>query len=205
MASSHWYGGGEAYDQHWPIDQDVRPEKAFVTGDFFQTNFGGLMEPYWLNSDGFAIHADRDLPLFSSFNDSRDGRLCLTSRYAPPYKTSGGALPLGYHICSSSDVKAVHLVAASTFWSTPRAIPDERMLTHPIWSTWASYKTLINQNRTLNFGSEIRQHGFNDSQLEIDDRWESCYGELQFMSTKFPDPVAMINQLKSEVSRLIFH
>lgn len=40
-------------------------------------------------------------------------------------------------------------------------------------STWARYKTLVNQARVLSFAEQIRQYGFNDSQLEIDDRWES--------------------------------
>ena len=41
--------------------------------------------------------------------------------------------------------------------------------------TAASYRDIIN-------------NGFNHSHLEIDDNWESCYGDAKFESDKFPDP-----------------
>ena len=147
LAEAHWYGGAEQYDQHWPIENDTRPFAAYVTGDTFQALYGGVLEPYWLNSNGFAVYADRDQPLFVGLNDGNDGRLCLASRYQFPYvrPDANTALSLSYSLCSGADVKSVHLTAASRFWSKPRDIPDERMLTHPVWSTWARYKTLINQ------------------------------------------------------------
>lgn len=203
LGSAHWYGGGEVYVQHWPINVDSRPEEAFVTGDFFRGTYAGVLEPYWLNSDGFVLHVDDGLPLFTSFNGSADGRLCLATRYQFPYVTTGEQpLSLRYNVCSSPDVKSSHLNAASRFWSKPRAIPDERMMTDPVWSTWARYKTFITQNLTLQFASEIRRYGFNDSQLEIDDNWETCYGELEFSSRKFPNPAAMVSQLKAQGFRV---
>ena len=34
----------------------------------------------------------------------------------------------------------------------------------------ARYKTLVNEARVLSFATQIRENGFNDSQIEIDDR-----------------------------------
>lgn len=51
----------------------------------------------------------------------------------------------------------------------------------------------------MTFASEIQENGFNNSQLEIDDRWESCYGEQTFDDKKFPDPKKMNDQLHSLV------
>jgi hypothetical protein len=90
-----------------------------------------------------------------------------------------------------------------------------------IRSTWARYKTLVNQARVLSFAEQILQYGFNNSQLEIDDRWESwwaqkdffillhiqyyhnytfiSYGDHQFDAGKFSDPSAMVNQLHNQV------
>lgn len=89
--------------------------------------------------------------------------------------------------------------SGESLWKRPSATVDRRMLTHPVWSTWARFKTQVDQNRTLAFAAEIRRHGFNDSQLEIDDRWETCYGELRFLESKFPDANAMIDQLHDMV------
>ena len=231
LGDGHWYGGGEVFQQAWPIDGDTalmgeggRPDVPYVTGDFFHNDFAGVLEPYWINTDGFGIYALRENPLFVSWNSSGDHELCLKSRYEFPYPrpSTGGTLGLRYNLCSTSDVKSMQLLAISEgYWAKPRGSPDERMMEHPIWSTWARYKTLVNQARVLSFADQIRQYGFNDSQLEIDDKWErysrcakkivwcriyytycyygSCYGEHSFDLTKFPDPAGMVNQLHTMV------
>ena len=53
----------------------------------------------------------------------------------------------------------------------------------------------------LSFADQIRAIGFTYSQLEIDDRWETCYGELYFGPIiKFPDPKQMNSQLQSGIN-----
>ena len=54
------------------------------------------------------------------------------------------------------------------------------MFTYPVWSTWAQYKDAINQTVVLEYAEQIVANGFADSQLEIDDRWETSYGDLTF-------------------------
>ena len=51
------YGGGEQYDQPWPIEQLPKAETAYVTGDFFQSSdwYGGVTEAYWVSSTGLAV------------------------------------------------------------------------------------------------------------------------------------------------------
>ena len=86
--------------------------------------------------------------------------------------------------------------AAGRFWQLPTGIPDRRMMTHPVWSTWAQYKTEINESVILKFAEDIISNGFENSQLEIDDKWESCYGDATFDGTKFPAPASMVAKLK---------
>lgn len=49
----------------------------------------------------------------------------------------------------------------------------------------------------MNFANEIIDNGYNNSQIEIDDDWETCYGELVFDQKKFPDPAQMVVDLKA--------
>ena len=70
------------------------------------------------------------------------------------------------------------------------------MFTHPVWSSWAQYKTEINESVILNFAQDIVDHGFDNSQLEIDDNWESCYGDATFDPQKFPDPGRLVRSVK---------
>ena len=54
-----------------------------------------------------------------------------------PRSTEQNGLSLRYSICSASDVKSMHILAiTNNFWKKPREIPDQRMFTDPIWSTW---------------------------------------------------------------------
>ena len=78
------------------------------------------------------------------------------------------------------------------------------MMSFPIWSTWAQYKTQINESVVLKFANDILDNGFNNSHLEIDDNWEVCYGDAKFDSKKFPDPARVIHQLNGLGYRYCF-
>ena len=41
------------------------------------------------------------------------------------------------------------MFAVKHFLGKPKSIPDERMLVDPIWSTWAQFKTNINQSAVI--------------------------------------------------------
>jgi hypothetical protein len=62
------YGGAETWRQYWPINQEKRNKSPYVTGDFFQGEdfYGGVVENYWLFSNGVVIHVDEKTPLFLS-------------------------------------------------------------------------------------------------------------------------------------------
>jgi alpha-glucosidase (family GH31 glycosyl hydrolase) len=77
----------------------------------------------------------------------------------------------------------------------PSVAPPLDMLAQPIWTTWARYKMGIDQEQTLRFAHEIVDRQFPRSVMEIDDRWQTDYGDLEFDSRKFPDPRAMIDEL----------
>ena len=68
----------------------------------------------------------------------------------------------------------------------PKAIPEEYLFRSPIWTTWARYKTDINQNKVLEFAKEIISNKYPFSVMEIDDKWSSSHGDLEFNSTLFP-------------------
>ena len=57
------------------------------------------------------------------------------------------------------------------------------MIAHPVWSTWAKFKMAVNQTLVLSYAHDIVDHGFNCSQVEIDDRWSPYYGELRVLRT----------------------
>ncbi|CAL8072572.1 unnamed protein product [Orchesella dallaii] len=196
----HWYGGGQSYTQAWPIETNAQREGPHITGDDVQDDdnyFYGAVENYWLLSNGAALYVDPDTPLFFSLNTTRANRVCFIARDETPF-TKREPLTLKYEWCTAENVKAAHQLAISTFFEKPTGIPDEVMLVQPLWSTWAEYKTDVNQTIVLEFAKRVVSEGFgNSSHIEIDDNWETCYGQEAFSPTKFPDPKAMVDEIKA--------
>jgi alpha-glucosidase (family GH31 glycosyl hydrolase) len=50
----------------------------------------------------------------------------------------------------------------------------------------------------LKFADEIIQNGYPYGVMEIDDRWQVYYGDLEFDPQRFPDPKAMIDELHAK-------
>ena len=188
LGDAHWYGGPEEFYQYWPLDNVSLLDYSFV--------LNAIPEPYWLTSTGVYVYVEPDVPLFVDMNQNVEKTLCLIAKSNAPYLTT--EIPqLKYKICAFENAREAHMDAVETTLGKPQAYPDERMIRHPIWSTWARYKKDINQEIVLSFANEILSYGFNNSQLEIDDFWEICYGSLTFSEYTFPSPKNLTDALKS--------
>ena len=53
----------------------------------------------------------------------------------------------------------------------------------------------MDQEKVLKFANEILELNYERSVMEIDDRWSSEYGELEFDPIKFPDVKSMVDEL----------
>ena len=151
MSGAHWYGAAPIYEQLWPTELWDRKSSAFVAGDSYKDQYGGVQERYWLTSRGVALHIDQDIPLFVAVNSSGSQRLSFVSHYRHPYDNQRQRpLRLSYRVCHAVHVTAMHLFAASgNFFQRSTGVPDERMFRYPLWSTWAQYKRRINQRQVL--------------------------------------------------------
>ena len=76
-------------------------------------------------------------------------------------------------------------------------IPDKLMFQRPIWSTWAAYKANIDVNKVMEFAHEIVANNFSNSQLEIDDKWQTFYGDFNFQTSKFPNIADTVRELNA--------
>ncbi|XP_049766160.1 myogenesis-regulating glycosidase-like [Schistocerca cancellata] len=114
-----------------------------------------------------------------------------------PYLVNRTGVTLRYTDCHFDNAREAHENAIAEYFDKPLDIPDERMTTHPVWSTSARYKRDINDAKVRQFASEIVEHGFSNSQIEIDGKWETCYGSLTFDPNKFPDIRALVEDLHS--------
>lgn len=97
-------------------------------------------------------------------------------------------------IAATPDVRAATLAALRPL-PTPGQSPPSVVLERPIWTTWATSHADVTQADTLALGKAVVKNGFRPGVLEIDDRWQSRYGDLEFDPVKFPDPVTMVHEL----------
>ncbi|XP_047004095.1 myogenesis-regulating glycosidase-like [Schistocerca americana] len=192
-SGSHIYGGPEQYNQTWLIEDNVYSDYSYVSKE--QDNVG-VAERYWLFSDGRYLYIPPYVPLFIEQNtNTSEDQLCFFAENKPPYPVNRSETVLEFTVCYYENARVAHEEAIAEHFDKPLGIPDERMTTHPIWSTWARYKRDINDTTVRQFASEIVEHGFSNSQIEIDDKWETCYGSLTFDPNKFPDVRALVDDL----------
>jgi hypothetical protein len=198
LGDSYWYGGAESFDQQfWPINQqDFSKHLPYLTGLFGK--WSSILERYWLSSSGLAIVVDQSIPLFVLKNKTS---ICLLASSKEPYNENR-IVKLTYDVCQIDSSKSqndylnkLHLYVINNYFAKPKDYPDERMLKSPIWSTWANFKKRINETSVRAFANDILSNGYSNSQIEIDDKWQTAYGDFSFDTEKFPDIKRFVTEL----------
>ncbi len=173
----HWYGHGFNHLQPWPLERGGIDNAAFAVNN--------IQCPVWMCSQGVVILADTVAPLAVSINRGGDGmlRICCPSS------------PLTIRI-----FRGVSLPEAHAKWlrhaGWPNPPPGAEMFGDSLFCTWTQYPRCITRERVLDMARQIRTRGYPCRTLLIDDRWERCFGELEFSSRDFPDPTGMFAELK---------
>lgn len=185
---TQWYGGPQRSFQQWPM------QNMHLALSPYTTNFV-LVERYWLSSHGIYLFVSERDPLFVDQNNALAKHLCLIAMNQDPYPHRD-KITLTYTIGVFEDVKSAHKNVISEKIKRPNEHPNPALVEHPIWSTWARYKVDVNESIVLDYAKEIKENGFKNSQIEIDDNWETCYGSAKFDPVKFPNVTRLVKQLK---------
>uniref|UniRef100_A0A8D8TIF4 Uncharacterized family 31 glucosidase KIAA1161 n=1 Tax=Cacopsylla melanoneura TaxID=428564 RepID=A0A8D8TIF4_9HEMI len=193
----HWYNAFQIYFQDWPMEKMKIERHPMITDE--RENHA-VAEPYFLNSKGQFIYLSPQMTTFYSLSpiSSPEPKLCFYSEIVPPYyRPSALNNFMNFTLCHYENPRTAHRKAVQYFLGKPRAMPDVKMVQYPIWTTWAQYKTRINSTTLIEYANDIKNHGFSNSQLEIDDNWEVCYGSEVIDSKSFPNMKDTITQLNS--------
>lgn len=205
----YWYGGGELIHQQFPLNKVMLPVAPFQTFDNGPTGLSGKLTPAWFSSNGALVIADSPVdvginqppaghPRFK-WTFAAQGRGAFSDR---PFLNDGGgdglftfkgnALDLKFSF--SENAVEAHQKLVEHF-GHPAETPPEDLFARPTWTTWARYKTAINQDVVLRYADDILEQAYPFNVLEIDDRWQVHYGDLGFDPQRFPNPKAMIDEL----------
>lgn len=195
---TQWFGGPQLRYQHWPVQHMYYEEEPYLPTH--PVNMA-LSERYWLSGKGVYIYVNETDPLFLDQNNYRDNYLCLIAKNKAPYRRRN-SIQLNYELGVFLNPKAAHQHVVKTHLGKPTGQPNERMIRHPIWSTWARYKANVTEKVVESYADEIIANNFNNSQIEIDDNWETCYGSAVFDPVKFPNVNALVRRLKQKGYRV---
>jgi alpha-glucosidase (family GH31 glycosyl hydrolase) len=174
-SGGHWYGHGFSHEQPYPL------ENGEVVNERFAVN--NTQSPIWMCSTGAALLAETNAELCVRLNSGGNGLLEL----------SCAAEPLTVRVFRGETLPVAHrALAAHLGW--PGEAPDRSWIAEPVFCTWTQFPRCINRERVLEMARAIRENDYPCSTITVDDRWESCYGELEF-SPDFPDAAGMIREL----------
>ena len=68
--------------------ENIRNRVPYLPGDMLQDAnkfFGGVAEPFWINSLGGGLVVEQEQPLFYSWNQDNNDKLCLSVEHSLPY------------------------------------------------------------------------------------------------------------------------
>ncbi len=173
----HWYGHGFNHQQPYPL------ESGEISADVFAVN--NIQSPVWMSSVGFVLLVETVERLGVRLNVGGNRLFELTALDAP----------VRIRIFRGQNLPEAHQQYLQ-YIGWPPPIPTSAQLGESLFCTWTEYPRCVTQVRLLQFARDIRAHGYPCTTLILDDRWESCFGELAF-ADDFPDPVALVQQLRA--------
>ena len=181
-AGGRWYGHGFNHDQPYPL------EKGVINNTDFAIN--NIQSPIWMCSAGHIFLAKTFAPLNVSMNHGGSDKLVIKNSERYELLTFSG----------ENLVDALAQLRSRFEWK--RASTPAEMMGDVWFCTWTQYPRAITQERILDMAKQIREEAYPCSTIVIDDRWESCFGELSF-GKDFPDPVGMVKTLHEMNFRVI--
>ncbi|MGD8458176.1 MAG: glycoside hydrolase family 31 protein [Anaerolineales bacterium] len=209
VMDGYWFGMGNLNHQRWPLNKLMIPVSEMMTSDSEESGLSTLVSPTWLTHDGVAILVKS--PFSVGLNQppkyliKRNAN--IPGEYIPfdqrPWfdKKGQGDMhltligdDLKFDINFSADLVSAYDEMVKVV-GHPEKTPPLELMGEPIWTTWARYKDKIDQETVLEFAQEIIDHGYPYQVMEIDDRWQSEYGDLDFDPQRFPDPKRMVDAL----------
>ncbi|HDN04482.1 MAG TPA: hypothetical protein ENF27_00920 [Chloroflexi bacterium] len=207
--SGCWYGGGELINQPLLWNQIMFPLTEFITCDNGQTGLSTALSPTWLSSLGISLTVSSPFsvgvnqPPASYFKWRKGMSIDLIPFNQRPFIDLNGDGDGKFTLVG--DDLAFEITVADNILESyrshvqeqglPKKTPPLELMGAPIWTTWARYKDKIDQDTVLQFASEIKDNGYPYHVLEIDDRWQTHYGDLEFDPERFSDPKEMIRNL----------
>ncbi|WP_234425569.1 glycoside hydrolase family 31 protein [Streptomyces kebangsaanensis] len=187
-SAGHWYGhgeaqtpkGGPATDQPWPLDTGQVVHEAFGPASYY------MIDPFWYTSSATGLRVDTGHVMNVAINQGEDGLGRFDVESADPYRAT---------VFVESTPLEVYRDYVGIVGRPAKTDATYRQYAEPVWNSWAQFYTHVGQAGLLDYAQDLHDHGLTGHTLQLDDKWESNYGNLTFDPKAYPDPGAMSRRI----------
>ncbi|MFF0396006.1 TIM-barrel domain-containing protein [Streptomyces sp. NPDC005248] len=187
-SAGHWYGHGEAEtpqggpgtDQPWPLDSGEVEHPSFGAASYH------MIDPFWYTASSAGLRVDTDHVMDVAINEGKDGLGRFDVESADPYKAT---------VFVESTPLEVYRDYVGIVGKPKKSDATYEQYAKPVWNSWAQFYTNIDQQKLLDYATDLKDNGLDGHALQLDDKWESNYGNLTFDSKAYPDPKGMSKKI----------
>lgn len=181
LPGEHWWGGAVADGGRMPFGRLAHTRDLAVNVGLVDDPTEGANQaaPVLVSDQGRVVGSDR--PFVFTFDG---GELRLLGD-AELQQAPEGSL------------RAAFRLAARTHFPPSGAMPARELFTGPQYNTWIEAPYAPTQQGVLDYVHRLIGAGFPPGVVMIDDSWSPGYGDWTFDPVRFPDPRAMLDELRS--------
>lgn len=187
-SAGRWYGHGEAStpqggpytDQPWPLDAGNVHDPDFGPASYL------MIDPFWYTSSGAGLYVDTGAAMDVAINDGSDGLGRFTTSEPGAYRAT---------VFVESTPFAVYRDYIGIAGRPAKSDATYEQYQKPMWNSWAQFYTAVDQASLLAYAEGLRANGLDGHTVQLDDKWESNYGNMTFDPAKFPDPRGMSDRI----------
>ncbi|MET8243011.1 glycoside hydrolase family 31 protein [Streptomyces sp. NPDC005202] len=187
-SAGHWYGHGEAVtsrggpgtDQPWPLDSGEVVHPSFGPASYY------MIDPFWYTSSAAGLHVDTGHVMDVAINEGKDGLGRFDIESADPYRAT---------VFVESTPLEVYRDYVGIVGKPAQSDATYEQYAKPVWNSWAQFYTHVDQAKLLDYAQDLHAAGLTGHTLQLDDKWESHYGNMTFDAKAYPDPRAMAQKI----------
>lgn len=187
-SAGHWYGHGEAQtpnggpgtDQPWPLDSGQVVHPGFGPASYY------MIDPFWYTSTATGLRVDTGHVMDVAINQDTDGAGRFDIESADPYRAT---------VFVERTPLDVYRDYVGIVGKPAKSDAGYRQYAEPVWNSWAQFYTKVDQAKLLDYAQDLHEAGITGHALQLDDKWESNYGNMTFDPKAYPDPKAMSQKI----------
>ncbi|MFV8182363.1 glycoside hydrolase family 31 protein [Streptomyces sp. AF1B] len=187
-SAGHWYGHGETTtpsggpytDQPWPLDAGQVEQDDFSAASY------QMVDPFWYTQSSAGLYVDTGDTMDVALNSGGYGLGRFTVESGSTYKAT---------VFVESTPRDVYRDYIGIVGKPRQSDATYEQYAKPLWNSWAQFYTNVNQEKLLKYATDLHANEVDGHTIQLDDKWESNYGNMTFDPKAYPDPKAMSDQI----------